>query len=166
MIQGHHKGNGMRRIFTVMAITVLAGGCSALPPSGTQNDHRVENAAGQKMEHEKSFFVARKGIEDDYVVIFHVMPAPEGEGYSREYYHLMVSIVRDGKPLTNLRVYSEVKHPDGSLEKKELMVQLGKWYMARYKLSHEQGRHQITVTFERSGKKYFSGIYYPEFLPR
>ena len=82
-------------------------------------------------------------------------------GYSRDYYHLMVSIEKDGKALTNLQVHSEVKHPNGTAETIDMML-MGDWYMARYNLSHEQGRHWITVQFDVAGKQYSSGIYYPE----
>jgi len=65
------------------------------------------------------------------------MPAPEGEGYSRSLYHLMVSIEQDNNPITDLVLSSEVKHPDGVTEKNSPMMQMGKWYMSLYNLDHE-----------------------------
>jgi len=151
----------MKKSLTIIAIASLIGACAILPRAN-QPDSETVSATGAIMNHRKSFFVARKGIDDGYVVIFHVMPAPEGMGYSRKYYHLMVSIVKDGMPLTGLQVYSDVKHPDGSSQKEEKMMRMGDWYLTRYNLSHDLGRHWLTIHFEASGKKYTSGIYYPE----
>ncbi len=145
----------MQKSLAIMAITILLGACSTL----AYND-KVAVETSRVTEHEGGF-IARKGIEDGYVITFHVMRAPEGMGYSRVYYHLMVNIVKDKKPLTNLQVSSKVKHPNGTAEKMDMML-MGKWYMARYNLNHEQGRHWITVWFEVAGKQYSSGIYYPE----
>jgi len=47
------------------------------------------------------------------------------------------------------------------LEQKSMM-HMGEWYMALYNLSHEQGRHLITVRFNIKGKKYTAHAYYPE----
>jgi hypothetical protein len=74
----------------------------------------------------------------------------------------MVSIEKNGVPLDNLKVYSAVKHPDGSLQSKMQMISMGHWYMAVYNLSHEQGSHWMTVSFEADGRVYSSGVYYPE----
>jgi len=114
------------------------------------------------MDHKKDFFVAHKGISGGYEMIFHVMPAPEGTGFSRSLYHLMVSVQKNGQPVTNLKLYSSAKHPDGSVESKMPMMLMGDWYMALYNLSHEKGQHWLTVSFEQAGKIYSSGVYYPE----
>ena len=112
------------------------------------------------MKHEEGF-IARKAIEDDYTVVFHVMRAPEGMRYSRNQYHLMVVVEKDGKPVPNLHLTSHVKHPDGTVEEKRMSV-VGNWHMAIYDLSHEQGRHWMTVSFTKDGKTYSAGAYYPE----
>jgi len=142
-----------------MVILSFATACSTL--SG--DSERVETIhAKQGMDHENYFFVARKGLSDGYEFIFHVMPSPEGEGFSRVNYHLMVSIEKNGVPMDDLKVYSDVKHPDGSFEAKTQMMKMGHWYMVAYNLSHEQGRHWMTVSFEADGRNYSSGVYYPE----
>jgi len=115
---------------------------------------------GQVMKHEQGFIV-KKGIQDDYTVIFHVMRSPKGMRYSKEQYHLMVVVEKDDKPVTGFKMTSKVLHPDGTSEQKPMM-HMGEWYMALYNLSHEQGRHWITVQFNISGKKYSAGAYYPE----
>jgi len=150
----------MKKYLVLLTITLLIGACAL--PRGHKPDSEAGSAVGSIMNHQKSFFVARKGIDDGYVVIFHIMPAPEGTGYSRTYYHLMVSIVKDKKPLAGLQVYSDVKHPDGSYEKRERMMRMGDWYLTRYNLSHERGRHWLTVHFKVNDRTYSSGIYYPE----
>ena len=114
------------------------------------------------MNHTKDYFVARKGLEDGYQVIMHIMPAPEGNGFSRSNYHLMVRVDRNGKVLHNLVLTSQVKHPDGTVRITRTMPQVGAWYIARYNLSHEQGRHWLSVTFEHNGHRYETGTYYPE----
>jgi len=128
-------------------------------------DHAMAGnvAAGHdqaSMNHEEGFIV-KKGIRDDYTVIFHVMRSPKGMRYSKEQYHLMVVVEKDDKPVTGLQMTSKVLHPDGTVEQKPMM-HMGEWYMALYNLSHEQGRHWITVQFNISGKKYSAGAYYPE----
>jgi len=57
---------------------------------------------------------------------------------------------------------SRVKHPDGHTTVRKKMILLGDWYMARYDLSHDQGRHWVMVSFDRNGKRYETSIYYPE----
>lgn len=112
------------------------------------------------MEHLEGF-VVRKGIKDDYVVIFHVMRSPEGMRDSREHYHLMVIVKKDGKAVSGLDMKSIVSHPNRTLESKP-MLPMGEWYMALYDLNHEQGRHHISVHFSVSGKTYSADTYYPE----
>jgi len=121
-----------------------------------------DGGAKVKMDHGHDFFVARKGIQDGYVFIFHIMPAPEGDGYSRKNYHLMVSVEKDGQVLTDLVLSSRVKHPDGMMDENNTMMLMGDWYMSLYNLNHEGGQHWITVSFERDSKTYSSGFYYPE----
>jgi len=140
-------------IFALVIAAVMAGQPSALAEHITDNH-------GQIMKHEQGFIV-RKGIRDDYTVIFHVMRAPKGMRHSKDHYHLMVVVEKNHKPITNLNMTSKVKHPDGTIEQKPMM-HMGEWYMAMYNLSHEQGRHWITVQFNISGKKYSAGTYYPE----
>ncbi|MDX8407885.1 MAG: hypothetical protein R8L58_05820, partial [Mariprofundaceae bacterium] len=89
---------------------LLLAGCANLTGMSAQTPPASDSATRQ-MDHKADFFVTRKGIRDGYEIIFHVMPAPEGTGFSRKDYHLMVSVLQDGKPLTNLTVYSDVKHP-------------------------------------------------------
>jgi len=71
-------------------------------------------------------------------------------------------ILQNSKPLTNLTVYSDVKHPDDSFEPRLPMMRMGKWYMTHYNLNHEPGRHFITIAFDKAGKHYVSSIHYPE----
>lgn len=120
---------------------------------------------GQEMKHEQGF-IAIKGIEDDYSVIFHIMRAPLHDGYSRDEYHLMVSIEKDGKPIRKVKVQSTVRHPNGRIDDLTDMVQVGDWYLARYNLSHEQGQHRISVHFRIGSKRYHAHILYPEFVPQ
>lgn len=149
-----------KRIFAALSAAVFLAACAALPPKEQAEEGRAGIAKKRLMQHEEGF-IAKKGLADGYEVIFHIMRAPEGIGYSRDFYHVMVNIKKDGKPLDELQVHSEVKHPDGSVDA-AAMTRLGDWYMGRYNLSHEQGRHWITVRFEVGGKPYVSGIYYPE----
>jgi hypothetical protein len=153
----------MRKYIVLMAMLSLLSACSTLTDSRSSSAEQKNSAVGaQAMDHKSTFFVAQKGVKDGYVFIFHVMPAPEGKGYSRTNYHLMVSVEKNGKPLTDLKMYSAVKHPDGSSIAKAPMMLMGNWYMALYNLSHEKGQHWLTVSFERAGKTYSSGVYYPE----
>ncbi len=125
--------------------------------------HATEAGPGHNqasMRHEEGFIV-RKGIRDDYTVVFHIMRSPKGMRYSKEQYHLMVVVEKEGRPITGLHMISRVKHPDGSVERKSMM-HMGEWYMALYNLSHDTGRHWITVEFEVGGEKYLAGTYYPE----
>jgi len=149
----------MKKYLLVMVILSFATACSSL---SADHERAEQINTKQSMDHENDFFVARKGLSDGYEFIFHVMPSPEGEGFSRTNYHLMVSIEKNGKPVDDLKVYSDVKHPDGSYQEKSLMMRMGHWYMAAYNLSHEQGQHWMTVSFEISGRTYSSGVYYPE----
>jgi len=151
----------MKKYIALMAILGLMTACSTLSGE-SEHSQKKNDALNQSMNHEHDFFVARKGLSDGYEFIFHVMPAPEGEGFSRVNYHLMVSIEKNGIPMDNLKVYSDVKHPDGSYQAKTPMMKMGHWYMTAYNLSHEQGRHWMTVSFEVSGRTYSSGVYYPE----
>ncbi len=151
----------MRKNILLMSVLSLITACSTLPTEDRSTQQKSEESS-EIMDHESSFFVARKGVEDGYVFIFHIMPAPEGEGFSRTNYHLMVSVENKGQPLTHLKLYSDVKHPDGSYQAKAPMMIMGNWYMTHYNLSHEQGRHWVTVSFELSGRTYSSGVYYPE----
>ncbi|MDQ6972223.1 MAG: hypothetical protein Q9M30_06205 [Mariprofundaceae bacterium] len=112
------------------------------------------------MEHLEGY-VVRKGIADDYTVIFHVMRAPEGMRLSKEQYHLMVLVEKDGRAVSGMKMKSIVSHPNRTLASKP-MVSMGQWYMALYDLNHEQGRHHISVHFEVSGKGYSADAYYPE----
>ncbi|MDQ6967859.1 MAG: hypothetical protein Q9M14_04170 [Mariprofundaceae bacterium] len=149
----------MKKYILLMVILGFTTACSTLPGG----NERVEKTnINQSMDHENDFFVAREGLSDGYEFIFHIMPAPEGEGFSRINFHLMVSIEKNGIPVDDLKVYSDVKHPDGSYQAKTQMMKMGHWYMTVYNLSHEQGRHWITVSFEVSGRVYTSGVYYPE----
>ncbi len=153
----------MKKHIVVLAMLGLLSACSTWTDSSSGAVGQQHSAAAtQGMDHKSTFFVAQKGVADGYVFIFHVMPAPEGKGYSRINYHLMVSVEKNGKPLTDLKMYSAVKHPDGSSIAKAPMMQMGNWYMALYNLSHETGQHWLTVSFERAGKTYDSGVYYPE----
>ncbi len=140
-------------IFALSIAAILMGQSPALAEHVT-NHHK------QVMQHEDGF-IAKKGIQDNYTVIFHIMRAPKGMRFSKDHYHLMVVVEKDHKPITNLKMTSKVIHPDGTSEQKTMM-HMGEWYMAMYNLSHEQGRHWITVQFKISGKKYSTGIYYPE----
>jgi len=149
----------MKKYILFVAILSFTTACSTL---FTDSDRAEKINAKQSMDHANDFFVARKGLADGYEFIFHVMPAPEGEGFSRVNYHLMVSIEKNGVPVDNLKVYSDVKHPDGSYQEKTPMMKMGHWYMTAYNLSHEQGRHWMTVSFEVGGRSYSSGVYYPE----
>jgi len=106
--------------------------------------------------------VSRIGLDDGYEVIFHVMPAPEGEGFSREHYHLMVSIKKDGKIMKGLKVYSEIHHADGTSEPKVLMMVMNEWYMTAYHLRPDSGKHDMIISFEHEGRSYVSAIKYPE----
>jgi len=127
-----------------------------------QSEKAVHDSISKSMDHKHSFFVARKGVRDGYVFIFHVMPAPEGEGFSRENYHLMVSVEKDHQAVNGLVVSSRVKHPDGMVEENASMMSMGDWYMSLYDLNHEKGQHWITVSFEQGGHTYSTGVYYPE----
>jgi len=140
-------------IFALAIAAILMGQPPALA------EHAMDKH-GLVMKHEAGFIV-RKGIQDDYTVIFHVMRSPEGMRYSKEHYHLMVVVEKDHKPVTGLQMTSSVRHPDGTTEQKPMM-HMGEWYMTLYNLSHEQGRHWITVQFNKSGKQYSAGAYYPE----
>ncbi len=155
----------MKYIVWISSFVVLAS-CSHVignnDPVEWQKAQPSKQLSNKNMDHNKSFFVARKGINDGYVFTFHVMPAPEGEGYSRSLYHLMVNIEKDSQPVKGLVLSSRVKHPDGMVEENASMMQMGDWYMSLYNLDHEKGRHWITVSFERAGKTYSTGIYYPE----
>ncbi|RLL51536.1 hypothetical protein D8Y20_09085 [Mariprofundus sp. EBB-1] len=147
----------------LMGLLVSFAACSLQQHAQTpKSEKAAHNSIAKSMDHEHSFFVTRKGVRDGYVFIFHVMPAPEGEGFSRENYHLMVSVEKDGQAITDLTLYADVKHPDGTIQKKAPMMQMGAWYMALYNLSHEMGQHWLTVSFEHQGKSYSSGVYYPE----
>ncbi len=143
----------MKDILTLAIAVILMGQTPALAEHATDQHGRV-------MKHEEGF-IAKKGIRDDYTVIFHIMRSPEGMRYSKDQYHLMVVVEKNHKPVTGLQMISKVRHPDGTTEQKPMM-RMGEWYMALYNLSHEQGRHWITVQFNISGKKYSAGIYYPE----
>ncbi len=71
----------------LVAVLLLAGGCSttdSAPPSA--------QSARAGMDHSRDFYVAHKGIGKGYELIFHVMPAPEDDEFSRSQYHLMVSV--------------------------------------------------------------------------
>ncbi len=152
----------MKKYMILMAALSLLGACSTMTNNHPQTGGHSNASAAKGMDHKSTFFVAQKGVRDGYVFIFHVMPAPEGDGYSRILYHLMVSVEKDGHPLTDLKLYSSVKHPDGSIRPKAPMMRMGNWYMALYNLSHEKGQHWLTVSFEQAGKTYSSGVYYPE----
>ncbi len=140
-------------IFALTIAATLVGQTPALAAHAA-TQHR------QVMNHEQGF-IAKKGIRDDYTVIFHVMRSPKGMRYSKDQYHLMVVVEKDDKPVLGLHMTSKVLHPDGTTEEKPMM-HMGEWYMALYNLGHDQGRHWITVQFKISGKKYSAGIYYPE----
>ena len=49
---------------------------------------------------------------------------PEGLGYSRVYYHLMISILQHNTPVKDLNVYSDVKQPDGIYEPRVEMMRM------------------------------------------
>ena len=143
--------NDMRKYMVWVAALTLISACSTLSDNHTPVEPKHGNNATQGMDHKKDFFVAHKGITSGYEMIFHVMPAPEGTGFSRSLYHLMVSVQKNGQPVTNLKLYSSAKHPDGSVESKMPMMLMGDWYMALYNLSHEQGQHWLTVPSEQAG---------------
>ena len=150
---------GIRKITTcLMALAVMVAGlvgCSTRTAAPLL-------AQQPSMDHKRDFYVAHKGIDDGYEIIFHIMPAPEGDGLSRVNYHLMVSVEQDGVVVTDLQLNSKVKHPDGTVQQQDAMMRMGNWYMALYNLSHEMGRHWVSVSFDHAGKHYTSGIYYPE----
>lgn len=151
---------GFRSVVVRLLMAVIAlslAGCGALHGHSGQVEKRSDG-----MNHQRDFFVAHKGIEDGYEIIFHVMPEPKGLGFSRTSYHLMVSVQKDGLPVTDLKLFSTVTHPDKQREAATPMMQMGEWYMARYNLGHGRGQHWLTVSFERDGKHYTSGVYYPE----
>ncbi len=145
--------NALIFALTIVA-ALLAGQTPALAARHAAIQHR------QVMNHEQGFIV-KKGIRDNYTVIFHVMRSPKGMRYSKNQYHLMVIVEKNNKAILGLHMISKVLHPDGTTEKK-VMMHMGEWYMALYNLSHDQGRHWITVQFDISGKKYSAGTYYPE----
>ncbi len=134
-------------MFALTIAAILMGQSPALAAHAVTQQRQV-------MNHEQGF-IAKKGIQDDYTVIFHVMR------YSKDQYHLMVVVEKDDKPVLGLHMTSKVLHPDGTTEEKPMM-HMGEWYMALYNLGHDQGRHWITVQFKISGKKYSAGTYYPE----
>jgi len=153
---------GIREITWPLLIgaSLLLAGCATFedkPAASLQGE-----ASTAPMNHKKDFFAARKAISDDYEIIFHIMPAPNGVGFSRTDYHLMVSILQGGHTLTDLAVSSDVRHPDGSFEPRLPMMLMGEWYMAHYNLDHEPGQHFITIAFDANGKHYSSSINYPE----
>ncbi len=142
----------------VVAMAMFMPGTGGLAHAETV---RADTDISYTMKHVEGF-IARKGIEGNYTVTFHIMRAPVGMRHSKDHYHLMVTIEKNGSTLTNLQVLSRVKHPDGSVEKKA-MIRMGDWFLARYNLDHEQGRHWIVVTFTTAdGKTHSSGTYYPE----
>ncbi len=140
------------------ALLVLTLALISIPNAGLAENHARSGKAA--MRHESGFIV-RKGIEDNLTVVFHVMRSPKGMRYSKEQYHLMVVVERNGKPVPVPRMVSRVRHPDGSREEKP-MQRMGVWNMAIYNLNHEQGRHWMTVEFMLDGKPHSAGAYYPE----
>jgi len=154
----------MRKLLMIWCVLLLLVGLSACSTHVNVEKDVVSKDAksDQIMDHIHSFYVTRKGVGDGYELIFHVMPAPEGESFSRENYHLMVSIKKDGKLMENLKVYSEIYHPDGRHEGKTLMMQMNEWYMTVYHLERGSGQHGMIVSFEKDGRLYTSGIEYPE----
>jgi len=153
----NHKQAGISSAAIMLAVLTL---CMAPASARTAGQQRISENR-HEMKHGEGFIV-KKGIDGNYTVIFHIMRAPEGMRHSKDHYHLMVTIEKDGKSLTNLRVNSKVKHPGGTVEKRA-MLRMGDWFLARYNLDHEQGRHWIVVTFKTTdGKKHSSGTYYPE----
>jgi len=151
----------MKKMMILVAIMGLMAACSTTAKLEKSDESKHSNAK-QVMDHIHSFYVSRIGLDDGYEVIFHVMPAPEGEGFSRENYHLMVSIKKDGKIMKDLKVYSEIYHADGTSEPKVLMMVMNEWYMTPYHLERDSGKHEMIVSFEHDGKMYSSGIEYPE----
>ncbi len=145
------------------AIAVMIIGLAASHAQAGEPPIRADKA--HAMSH-KEGFIAIKGIEDDYSVIFHIMRAPLGTSYSRNEYHVMVSVEKNGQALRGLHMSSTVRHPNDKVDDLAAMPQLGDWYMARYNLNHEQGRHLISVHFTVAGKKYSASIYYPEYIGR
>ncbi len=154
------------KYIVLTGLLMVSTACSLLPGSGDPVEWQKAKPAAQSsnknMDHKNNFFVARKGIRDGYVFIFHIMPAPEGEGYSHSNYHLMVSVEKENKPISGLLLSANVKHPNGMVEKDSSMMQMGDWYMSLYNLDHEKGQYWITVSFEQAGKTYSTGVYYPE----
>jgi len=146
-----------------IAIAVIFIGLAAGKTQAGEPPIRADKA--NAMQH-KEGFIAIKGIEDGYSVIFHIMRAPLGTSYSRNEYHLMVSVEKDGRALHGLHMSSTVRHPDDKVDDLSEMPQLGDWSMARYDLNHEQGKHLISVHFAVAGKKYSASIYYPEYIGR
>ncbi|MDQ6993590.1 MAG: hypothetical protein Q9M31_08940 [Mariprofundus sp.] len=155
---------GIRSIIypLLFSTSLLLSGCAGVTGESVKTG-QLSDSATEQMDHKTDFFAARKGLRDGYEIIFHIMPAPEGAGFSRKDYHLMVGILQDSKPLTNLTVYSDMKYPDGSFEPRLAMMRMGEWYMTHYNLSHEPGQYLITIAFDVSGKHYNSSIHYPEF---
>lgn len=138
---------------------ILLASCSTLAYD-QRTGHEDDAGLAQITGHEKGVMV-REGIKGGFEVIFNVMRVPEDMARDKDDYHLMVSIQKDGKVLHPLHVHSRVRHPNGTVDQAD-MTRVGNWYMARYNLSHEQGRHWITVQFDVSGTKYSTGIYFPE----
>lgn len=155
----------MKYIVWLSSFVFLAG-CSHVlgnsDPVEWQKAKPATQSSNKNMDHKNNFFVARKGVEDGYVFIFHIMPAPEGDGYSLSNYHLMVSIEKENDPITGLALFAKVKHPGGMVEENRPMMQMGDWYMSLYDLDHEKGQHWISVSFKQAGKTYSTGMYYPE----
>ena len=144
----------MRYLLVYLAVVGL------LLPGHALAGHATPGHVRTSMKHEEGFIV-REGIRDGYTVVFHVMRSPKGMRYSKEQYHLMVVVEKEGRPITGLHMMSRVKHPDGSIEQKPMM-RMGEWYMALYNLNFDAGRHWITVEFKVDGEKYLAGTYYPE----
>jgi len=163
----------MKKTMLMLAVLLLTLSQLALASDDTRKMHgqhmhgplhgnaKVDTRAlNPPMEHLEGV-VARKGIADDYTVVFHIMRAPEGMRYGKADYHLMVIVEKDGKPVNDLHIESIVTHPNRTLVSKP-MVSMGDWYMALYDFNHEQGRHHISVHFTIADKNYSADTYYPE----
>ncbi|MDX8391153.1 MAG: hypothetical protein R8K53_01090 [Mariprofundaceae bacterium] len=156
----------MRKMVFILGFLLVGLSQQAMGGDNARKTHTPLHGGGESssvMQH-KEGFITIKGIEDDYSVIFHIMRAPQGSAYSRQEYHLMVSIEKNGKPRRGLAVQSTVRHPNGEIDDLAEMVKLNGWHLARYNLNHEQGQHRVSVHFEVAGKKYSSHIYYPEYI--
>lgn len=97
---------------------------------------------------------------DGYTVTFHVLKAVSGMEMGGSH-HFMVKVEKDGKAVTDLKMNTKVKYPDGKAETKAAM-KMDDWFMTGYDLGHE-GKHQLMILFKTAdGKKHKGGVYFPD----